>query len=322
MLHDQLLTFFANDPDRESCARLSSTRFNAIRSTVSNNHWTATRAETETIRRAQTPGAKCGPSTATSSSSSYTVWREETCWTLCYSAASLVMVLAASRALASAALQFPGHDTRSDIASRPSANLRNELARARRKAQIDGETSVLCIGLLDDTDQARRYNVAYISYAHWFVVVVAVEGVRIYQSWYEQYTLQQWLERGHGRLRSWDEVDQLLQLLDVLNIPQVCSISQLYTVTSCSHNSRMPGRKRSIPPTKHVSMWICLNFEETPEVVLRKMTTWLLQNALIDRTSLSHDWMMSKRAIFRSLNGSAAITSEITTQIVPVLRLQ
>lgn len=133
------------------------------------------------------------------------------------------MVLAAPQILAAEALIFPGHDTRDDVVSSPSANIRVELRQAREKAQTTGETSVLCIGLLDDSDQARRYNVNYISYAHWFVVVVATEGIRIYQSWYEQYTLQDWLNRGHARLRSWEEVDHLLELLGVLENSQVSS---------------------------------------------------------------------------------------------------
>lgn len=192
VLHEQILTFFSSSPGNASSPRQSSARFNAIRSTVTNNHWTATRRETEQVRRVRR---------ASGSASTYTVWREETCWTRCYSAASLVMVLAAPQSLASAALEYPGHDTRDDVVTKPSANMRQELAQARQSAESSGETSVLCIGLLDNSDQARRYNVNYISYAHWFVVVVAPEGIRIYQSWYEQYTLQQWLERGHARLR-------------------------------------------------------------------------------------------------------------------------
>ncbi|KAL2041859.1 hypothetical protein N7G274_005644 [Stereocaulon virgatum] len=140
-------------------------------------------------------------------------------WNSCKLAATLVLLLAAPNdrdimysALKNQSRSMGGLPTMAMINATPPADLPARFAKAKKDA-IDGKlgkVTILAVTLVD-VEMIERGEVGgkpmlYSSFAHAFVLGVAREGWRLFQSWGEYgYTLSEWLRGGGARLRGWEE---------------------------------------------------------------------------------------------------------------------
>lgn len=80
------------------------------------------------------------------------------------------------------------------------------------------------VEMLERGEKMSR-DMNYPSFAHSFVIAIAREGFRIYQSWGEHgYRLDQYLMRRGSRLRSWEDVKTFLKNFQKLCRFQVCGL--------------------------------------------------------------------------------------------------
>ncbi|KAE8332223.1 hypothetical protein BDV39DRAFT_200376 [Aspergillus sergii] len=93
-----------------------------------------------------------------------------------------------------------------------------------QKAAIDGKVgkvTVLGVNLVDvemlERGEKMSRDMNYSSFAHSFVIAIAREGFRFYQSWGEHgYRLDEYLRRGGSRLRSWEDAKAFLKMFQKL----------------------------------------------------------------------------------------------------------
>jgi len=149
-------------------------------------------------------------------------WSSLCPWNSCKMAATLVLLFAAPRD--SESLFFAGKTqsrslgglpTLKQIRETPSASLDTAYRRAKQDASGDGRrTTVMAVNLTDVhifelAEQGKAQ--LYFSFAHVFVLAVGPEGTVIWQSWGKfGYRLDEYLNRGGGRLRNWQEADQFV----------------------------------------------------------------------------------------------------------------
>ncbi|OGM45863.1 hypothetical protein ABOM_006002 [Aspergillus bombycis] len=151
-------------------------------------------------------------------------------WNSCKLAATLVLLLASPpeptstfEALKFLSRSLGGLPTMADVLKTPSADLAKRFVQAK-KAAIDGKedkVTVLGVNLVDvemlkgGEKESRDMN--YLSLSHSFVIAIAREGFRIYQSWEEHgYRLDQYVMRGGSRLRSWEDATAFLKMFQKL----------------------------------------------------------------------------------------------------------
>ncbi|KAE8311206.1 hypothetical protein BDV41DRAFT_542830 [Aspergillus transmontanensis] len=146
-------------------------------------------------------------------------------WNSCQLAATLVLLLASPpepnsvfEALKFLSKSLGGLPTMTDVLKTPSTDLPKRFAQAK-KAAIDGKVgkvTVLGVNLVDvemlERGEKKSRDMNYSSFAHSFVIAIAREGFRIYQSWGEHGDhLDQYLMRRGSRLRSWEDAKTFLK---------------------------------------------------------------------------------------------------------------
>ncbi|RMZ69246.1 Arsenite methyltransferase [Pyrenophora seminiperda CCB06] len=155
-------------------------------------------------------------------SESLSQWSSFCPWNSCKMAATLVLLFAAPRdseslffAVKTQSRTLGGLPTLEHIRKTPSASLDTAYRRAKQGAFGDGKrTTVMAVSLTDvhifelaEQDKAEPH----FSFSHVFVFAVGPEGTVIWQSWGKfGYRLDEYLKRGGGRLRDWQEADQFV----------------------------------------------------------------------------------------------------------------
>jgi hypothetical protein len=151
-------------------------------------------------------------------------------WSSCKLAASLVLVTASSEyrmfdALKFQSNSFGGLPTLVKIRNTPTASFSDSFGKAKTAAETQGRTTIIGVSLVDihifRLAQAKTAD-QWSSFAHSFVVGVGPEGVTIWQAWGEHgYRLDEYIDRGGARLRSWDEAEQFVKDFRRLAIAKV-----------------------------------------------------------------------------------------------------
>lgn len=135
-------------------------------------------------------------------------------------AATLVLLFAAPRdsesllfAAKTQSRSLGGLPTLKHIRETPSASFDAAYRRAKQDAFGDRQrTTVMAVNLTDvhifELGEQGKDQLHF-SFAHVFVIAVGPEGAVIWQSWGKfGYRLDEYLNRGGGRLRDWQEADQ------------------------------------------------------------------------------------------------------------------
>lgn len=152
-------------------------------------------------------------------------------WTSCKLAATLVMILAASKegmydAIKSQSRHMGGMPRLKDIRETPSASFVKEF-RIARDAALGKEKSAtvmqvtltdVCIFELEEQGQFQEY----FEFSHVFVVGVGPEGVTVWQAWGKHgYRLDEYLGRNGTRVRNWKEAEQFVDDFEKLILGKV-----------------------------------------------------------------------------------------------------
>ncbi|EOA85692.1 uncharacterized protein SETTUDRAFT_111360 [Exserohilum turcica Et28A] len=167
-------------------------------------------------------GSKFDVSLSGLDSKSLSQWSSLYPWNSCKMAATLVLLFAAPRdseslffAVKTQSRSLGGLPTLEHIRETPSASLDTAYRRAKQDAFGDGKrTTVMAVNLTDVhifelVEQGKAQ--LHFSFAHVFVIAVGPEGAVIWQSWGKfGYRLDEYLNRGGGQLRDWQEADQFV----------------------------------------------------------------------------------------------------------------
>lgn len=162
-------------------------------------------------------------------------------WTSCKLAATLVLVLAASKESMFEALKFlsrslGGLPTLPLIQNTPSASFKDAFNAAKASAMGHTKRTTVIAACLFDVHMfelaGKGISELYSSFAHTFVTGVGPEGVIIWQSWGEHgYCFDEYIDRGGARMRTWKEEDEFmgsfehlekLKVRNALNSRNVC----------------------------------------------------------------------------------------------------
>jgi len=187
-------------------------------------------------------------------------WSSLCPWNSCKMAATLVLLFAAPRdseslffAVKTQSRSLGGLPTLKQIRETPSASLDTAYRRAKQDASGDGRrTTVMAVNLTDVhifelAEQGKAQ--LYFSFAHVFVLAVGPEGTVIWQSWGKfGYRLDEYLNRGGGRLRNWQEADQFVNDFTKLVSGKVSENLVLPTFVLTLY--RVPGRPSGTNSTR------------------------------------------------------------------------
>jgi hypothetical protein len=149
-------------------------------------------------------------------------WSSLCPWNSCKMAATHVLLFAALRdkeslffAVKTQSRSLGGLPTLEHMHETPSTSLDTAFRRAKQDAFEDGKRmTVMAVNLTDMhifelAEQGKAQ--LYFSFAHVFVLAVGPEGTVFWQSWRKfGHRLDEYLNRGGGRLRDWQEADQFV----------------------------------------------------------------------------------------------------------------
>jgi len=193
-------------------------------------------------------------------SKSLSQWSSLYPWNSCKMAATLVLLFAAPRdgeslfsAVRTQSHSLGGLPTLEHIRETPSSSLDTAYRRAKQDASgQEKRTTVMAVNLTDVhifelVEQGKAES--YFSFAHVFVIAVGPEGAVIWQSWGKfGYRLDEYLNRGGGGLRNWQEADQFVNDFTKLVSGKVSE--NLVLPTFVLNSYRVPGRPRGTNCTR------------------------------------------------------------------------
>jgi hypothetical protein len=203
-------------------------------------------------------------------SKSLSQWSSLCPWNSCKMAATLVLLFAAPGdseslffAVKTQSRSLGGLPTLKHIRETPSASLDTAYRRAKQYAFGDGKrTTVMAVNLTDVhifelAEQGKAQP--YFSFSHVFVIAVGPEGAVIWQSWGKfGYRLDEYLNRGGGRLRIWQEADQFVNDFTKLVSSKVSEnlVLPTFILSLC----RVPGRPSGTNSTRNCFTSILTTF--------------------------------------------------------------
>ncbi|VDB83185.1 unnamed protein product [Peniophora sp. CBMAI 1063] len=104
-----------------------------------------------------------------------------------------------------------GLPTATDVSRTPSADALSAYMRARKRAEVLGETTAIGVNLVD-VEMLVRGGDDYESFAHSFTLLVSPAGMRVLQAWGEHgYSLGDNLKRDSSRMRSLQEGEDYMR---------------------------------------------------------------------------------------------------------------
>jgi hypothetical protein len=193
-------------------------------------------------------------------------------WNSCRAAATLIMMLAAPVERVPEVLKTHRHNyeggtipTLAEINKTSSASFAEAYKRAKSLALGKGtQTTVMGVTLTDvrmvelaKTGQSHQHS----SFAHAFVVGIGPEGAIIWQSWGEHgYGLDEYIQRGGARLRTWEEMDTF-----VVDFQKLVTGKVGYTLFHLdkgilTRRNRVSGMRNATNYTRNVSKLMSIIF--------------------------------------------------------------
>ncbi|QDS74147.1 hypothetical protein FKW77_001341 [Venturia effusa] len=147
-----------------------------------------------------------------------TKMKPENIWKTCKFVGNFILNVASSKANAYKTCNFARDSKSGDILglarNQPTASFRSGFTTAKAAARNQKKTTIIGVQLLDVhfLQLSSRDAVAgHCSFAHTFAVAIGPEGFVIWQGWGEHgYRLDEWIDCGGDRVRTWDEAEQFV----------------------------------------------------------------------------------------------------------------